>query len=223
MIDTKDGNIFGAKPVLGGPTDRHPDDTTMGWIKRLLNKTGLAAFDTGFNDDMEVYGDKTAKSIYEIERHLHNREKWFGAAAVAVGETHVADRITLLPDPFRVDAGNDKWGDWLQILGSSDTPVEAVNNKFDFHKFLVVDHENNAQDHFLQVATGEYADLPDKVAAEEMTEFGFLTGGGLATAAPIEFLDRRSNKGTKAWVRCWADTQNTSWLDFYHGIHEYIY
>ena len=69
-------------------------------------------------DDQAVNGlsgveDSLAYKVHEIEKHLHNNEKWFGLAGTPAAETHRADRITLLPEPFQVDVGNDTWGSWL--------------------------------------------------------------------------------------------------------------
>ena len=158
---------------------------------------------------------------YETEKHFHNYEKWFGLAGTPAAETHRADRITLKPDPFVVDAGNDTWGSWYQVLGSSDTPVVATNTKFDFHRILVVDWETNAQDYFIQIATGESAGLAAKLTAETFTELGLTTGGGLSEVGPIDIMDRRFTVGEKVWVRTWADGQATSTLSFYIGLHEY--
>ena len=77
-----------------------------------------------------------AYRIHEIERHLHSWERWFAAAAVAVGETHVADRINDSQTPFRLDGGNDTWGSWVQILGSTDLPVIVGRAKYDIHKLV---------------------------------------------------------------------------------------
>lgn len=221
------GNIMGLKPVIGSKSDGigagAGNGTTVELLKRILAQSGLGGYSFGFDGGYDVFNEKSAKSIYELERHFHGYEKWFGAAAAPSGETHVADRITLLPDPFRIDAGNDTWGSWTQLLGSDDTPVKIDHDKYDFHKILIVAHENNAQDHFFQIVSGESEDIPAKLAVEDFTEFGIITGGGLATASPILFQDRRASAGEKQWIRSWADTKNTSWTDIYFGIHEYIY
>jgi hypothetical protein len=161
------------------------------------------------------------KEVVETEKHLHNNEKWFGLAGTPAAETHRADRITLLPDPFQVDAGNDTWGSWLQILGSSDTPVATGKTKFDLHRILVVAHETNNQDYFLQLVSGESAGIAAKLTAEDFTEMGLTTGGGISQVGPLDLLDVRVTAGQKVWVRIWADGQNTSTLSFYFGLHEY--
>jgi hypothetical protein len=83
--------------------------------------------DVAAADGLLGVADSVAYRVADVERHLLNWERWMGLAAVPVGETHRADSITDNPDPFQADAGNDDWGAWLQILGSSDTPVIAGN------------------------------------------------------------------------------------------------
>lgn len=157
----------------------------------------------------------------EIERHLHSNEKFFGLAGTPNAEIHRADRITLKPEPFVANAGNDDWGAWLQIMGSGDTPALAGSVKYDFHEMLFVSHEHNSNVYAVQIVGGESADIAAKVAAEEITEIVFITGGGNTEVGPITIKSRRSAAGVKCWVRVWAKGQNTSTLSFYFGIHEY--
>ena len=227
MSDTKDGNMFGIKPVVGSKSDGvgqgGSNGTIISLLKRLLGSTGLGGFSFGFDGGYDVYNEKSAHEIYEIEHHFHSNEKYFGLAGTPAGETHRADRITLKPNPFIADAGNDDWGAWLQVMGSSDTPVQANMIHFDFHQLLIVDHETNTQDYFMQIVCGEEADIPAKLAAEEFTEFAFVSGGGTSEAGAQEVHGPRYESGDKLWVRIWADGQNTSTLNFYFAMHEYVY
>ena len=94
-----------------------------------------------------------AYRIHEIERHLHSNERWFGAAVVPVGTTHVADRLGVGVVSFQIDAGNNDWGAWIQVLGSNDTPAEAGNVYMDAHRLLVTNTERNAT-YFVQFSAG---------------------------------------------------------------------
>jgi len=164
---------------------------------------------------------KIEQESYEIENHHHNYEKWFGLAGTPDGETHRADRITLKPEPFQVDAGNDDFGSWLQIIGSSDTPVISTNTFFDFRELLIISHERNSTPYVLQFACGESSELAGQLTAETFTEEAMVTGAGNSETGPIIFLNRRVASGSKIWVRIWSKGQNTGTLDFYIGIHEY--
>ena len=99
--------------------------------------------------------DTIYEEVIEIEEHFHTREKWFGLAAVPVGETHRADRVGGATAPFVLTAGNSDFGNWLQILGSSDTPVITAKIKFDAHRVQIVDAERKNAIHVLQLAFGD--------------------------------------------------------------------
>lgn len=159
--------------------------------------------------------------VETTEKHLHNREKWFGPAASADAELHVADRITTVQTSFQADAGDNDWGSWLQVLGSSDTPVRAGMNRFDFHKVIIVSHEHNTTEYDLQIACGESAGLAAKLSSEEFTEFPVVTGGGNSETGPTSFKHIPNDSGEKVWIRIRANGRNTGTLDFKIGIHEY--
>jgi hypothetical protein len=58
-----------------------------------------------------------------IDDHFHNYDVTFGAAAVPVGTTHVADIESVTPFSVTAVAHGAGWGTPVQILGSSDTPT----------------------------------------------------------------------------------------------------
>lgn len=156
--------------------------------------------------------------IKEIERHLHSNERWFGAAITPSGETHVADRIGVGVVAFQIDAGNNTWGNWLQVLGSSDTPADAGKLYFDGHKIEIVAAERT-ETYFIQFSAG--ATAAAGLIALTYTEFIFRPQAVAGKPAPITIQTRRASSGTKLWARCMCPSQNTATLDFYIGIHEY--
>jgi hypothetical protein len=166
-------------------------------------------------DGLGGVADSLAYKVNEIERHHHNDEKIFGLAGTPSGETHVADRITLLPEPFQADAGNNTWGSWLQVMGSSDSPIVGGGAYYDFHEILIVGHEHNTTPYFIQIAGGESAGLAAKISSEDFTETSVITGAGSSETGPILVKSRRAAAGVKCWVRIWAKGQNTGTLDFY--------
>ena len=159
-----------------------------------------------------------AYRVHEIERHLHSNERWFGAAASPSGETHVADRIGQGISSFQIDAGNNDWGSWLQILGSADTPADPGNVFMDFHKILITNSERN-QTYFVQISAG--ATGAAGLTALTYTEVVFQPLSNQIDSAPIVIQSRRFAVGTKVWVRCLCPGQNTATLNFYDAIHEY--
>lgn len=160
-----------------------------------------------------------AYKVHEIERHLHSWERWFAAAAVPVGETHVADRISDSVTPFQLDGGNDTWGSWVQILGSTDLPVIAGRAKFDPHELLITDMQRNNTIHFMQIAFGDSGAAA--LAAMDFTELVVKSSGVTTEAFPVRLQTRRQNVDTKTWARTWSLGQVSGTVDFFYGIHEY--
>ncbi len=62
---------------VGKPTD----ELSPGWPE---NDTASSLF---------AFLKQAIQEAREVEKHIHTHEKWFGDAAVPVGETHVADRL----------------------------------------------------------------------------------------------------------------------------------
>jgi len=164
-------------------------------------------------------GAATLKEVKEIERHFHNYERWFGLSGQQDPAIQVAEPILTCKTPFRIDAGNDTWGNWVQILGINDTPAQAGMLYFDIHRINFTGFETNNSTHGIQIASG--ASGLAALAAGTYTEFILRTGGGNTFIGPIDIMDKRIPVGTKMWIRNWAHGVVTSWLDFYIGLHEY--
>ena len=160
--------------------------------------------------------------LSEMEKHLHNNEKWFGEAAVPDGELHVADRLTTSQVSFRIEVGNDQFGNWFQILGSLDTPVAAGMTKFDLHRLIFTAHTHNTTEYDLQIVCGESAGIAAKLVAEDFTEFPIITGTGVTKVGPEAFMARRCNSGDKVWMRARANGKTSGFPWLKPGIHEYI-
>ena len=155
----------------------------------------------------------------EVERHLHSYERWFGAATAPDGETHVADRIGTTVTAFQADAGNVTWGNWLQVLGSEDTPADVGMATYDPHRIMVVAVETANATHFLQFALG--ASGGAALTAGTYSELVFRPQTVQGQEVIVMIQTRNIAAGTKAWVRVWAVGQNTSTVDFFIGLHEY--
>ena len=148
--------------------------------------------------------------------HFHSREVWFGAAAVPAGETHVADVDSMTA--FVADAANDDWGTWLQVLGSTDTPVDTGMIKYDAHRITLSTVERANTETRVQVGFG--ATGAAGLAANDYTEFVFRVPAN-ARSTPVDIQDVRITSGTKLWVRVWADGADTGTVAFFVGLHEY--
>jgi len=178
-------------------------------------------------DDLATQGllgthNSLAYRVHEIERHFHSYERWFELAATPAAETHRADPAGTGAGIFQIDAGDSSgtptWGAWLQILGSSDTPVTTGNKYFDFHRIEVTATERS----FLYVvqigfgATGAAA-----LTAGSYIEVPFFPVSNVVDSGPVDVNARRVAAGTKAWARCICNGQNTATLNFIFGLHEY--
>ena len=158
---------------------------------------------------------------YETEKHVHNHEKWFGVAAAPAGETNIADRIGPAIAAFALLSGNDLYGNWVQILGSADTPVAAGMTMFDPHRIQVTTTDSTAQ-FVIQVVSGESAGRAAKIAAEDFNEVPYIAATNNADSGIAEVIALRCLSGVKLWARCICIGANAKTINFYFGIHEYI-
>ena len=178
--------------------------------------------DNASADGLLGVSGSVAYTVAEIERHSHHYSRFLVAAAVPSGEAHVADRFGSGGNttPFVIDGGNDTWGPWVQVIGTSDAPIIAGKQKFDFHEVFITSHERNNAAHIIEIASGD--DTPAAaLAAEDVTSFAVQTGGGNSESGSEVFQNRRQDAGCKVWARVWAVGQNTGTLGFYIGLHEY--
>lgn len=179
--------------------------------------------DTSKIDESAVNGlagteNSLAYRVHEVEHHLHSYERFLETAAVPSGETHVADEVGDGGGAFQVDAGSNAWGEWVQVIGSDDTPVQAGNVSFDFHRLEIEATERNAT-YFVQIAFG--ASGAAALAAGDYTVVVFTPQSNLADSGPVTVQAERQDSGTKVWVRCKCPGQDTGTFDFYPGLHEY--
>lgn len=153
----------------------------------------------------------------EIERHIHNLERWLGKSADQSGDNW-AVRETLTP--FQATSGIGDWGAWIKVVGIDDTPIRADMTRFDFHKLLIVD-VGVLTPYIIQFAKGESGDAG--VAAGTFTEFMYLSSSANPSKAgggPISMRTARGYAGIdKVWARVKCATADT--LDFFLGVHEY--
>lgn len=166
----------------------------------------------------EVYYSDMSNIIHEIETHLHSVERWVGVAASPSGETHVADAIGAGISSFQLDAGNNTWGSWVQLLGSGDTPILTGRQKFDPHQLLITAIEHINTVYIIQVGYGESASI---VTDDTFTEITAQLTATAPRGLPLDMQSDRIDSGTKVWARCLAMGQNTGTINFYLGLHEY--
>lgn len=172
------------------------------------------------NNHQGIGNNNSIKNVVDtIQRHNHSPERWLVAAAVPVGETHVADSMSDSSAAFQADGGADTWGAWIQVIGSEDTPVVAGNILFDFHKIFLTANERNDTIYKFQFAFGDSGAAA--WAAGDYTEFPIITQTGITNVDPIRIQSERIDSGAKVWCRVWAVGAATGTIDFYVGLHEY--
>lgn len=183
----------------------------------LNGVTDAMKLDSAATDGLTGVSNSLAYRVHEIERHLHSAGSWFEVAAVPNLTAHAADRIGDGAGAFQIDAGNDDWGTWVQILGSSDTPARTGGAYFDPHQFIVEAAEKAAT-YFIQIGRG--ASGAAALTAGTYTEFIYSATVQKDTGI-IKVQSGRAPAGSLLWARCMAPGEDTATLDFYFGIHEY--
>lgn len=162
--------------------------------------------------------DLILEEVIEMEAHLHSWEREFGLAGTPAGETHRADEVGNGILSFQIDAGDEVWGSWVQVLGSSDTPFEVGKTYFDLDRVVITDNEKIAT-YYIQIAFGETA--AGALTANTYTTVTYkpivVNGKGYT----LHIKSKRVTAGTKVWMRCVAVGINTATLDFIIGLHEY--
>lgn len=186
-----------------------------------LNKSQLKKIDELATLGLLGGRNSLAYRVHEIEKHFHGNEKWFGAAAAASGEVHVADPMAGAIATFDFTSGNSDFGNWVQILGSGDTPTVSGMAYFDLYRLLVT-VTNSTEPYIFQIATGESSELAAKVAAGEFTSAPYVAATNSNDAGIADVMDPRDAAGTKVWARVCCIGQNAKTLSAYFGIHEYI-
>ena len=194
---------------------RYIQETQLG---TLTNTGGTATLGAILGD---MNNEPIYNRLYELERHFHGWERWMCAAAAANAEIHVADRIGTGTSPFTLTSGTSTWGAWVQILGSSDTPVitGAGNVKYDLHRVLALSM-NFVGAYFLQIGFGTSGAAA--VTAETLSSIVLNPASNTDKTVAEPFMCRRQAAGTKAWARIMCPGQDAKTLTLMFGLHEYI-
>jgi len=194
----------------------------IAYVKGILTNLNLVKIETD-KIPAEVIKTSTIQTIVsEIEGHFHNWENCCGLAVTPNAELVRSELMSLYTNthiilPFTIDAGNDNWGSWLQILGSSDTPINISSIKFDLRNFGFSANERSGV-YILQVAFGTSAAQAITDKTYSMFPIAFDTANGRKESS---IFVQDVAVGTKVWVRCLCPNQNTGTISFYFTIHEY--
>lgn len=168
--------------------------------------------------DIDARITNIENAIIEIHDTLHSWERWFQPTKQPDPETHVASPIGAGIGDFQMDAGNNDWGTWIQLLGSTDTPVTVGGEYYEMHRLTVQSTEHD-EPYFIQVGFG--ASGAQSLIDGTYTEVVFTPATNQVDSGPVELHVKRVAAGVKAWARCMCPGQNTALIDFYFGLHEY--
>lgn len=182
------------------------------------------------------YGTSTAQTtilneVEEVERHVHNYERWFGPAAVASGEDHVADPVgevggtpAGVVTSFTLTSGANKtWGAAVQIFGATDAAVVLPTGKqaaFDIHRLQPTGTNSDKKDWFLRVIAGTSAAAG--VTADTYTTIPLFVEDTDKVQTPVELITEHETAGTKMWVQLLYLADNTQkTVDLQFAAHGY--
>lgn len=157
------------------------------------------------------------QETYEIEHHLHNRERWFGKSADQSGNNW-GTQASLTP--YRAISGNNDFGqdggDYAKVIGTDDTPAITGMAIFDAHRILIT-ASSKSTDWILRIIYG----ASTMVAEEALGNYSDVMVQEARKGAPIDIIMPRCACVTrKLWVRAKNVTDNAT-IDFFIGIHEY--
>jgi len=178
-----------------------------------------AKIDDAATDGLAGFNNSLAYRVNEIERHLHNVERWWGAVAVPSETNAIEANVNR---PFVAASGANTWGAAISILGTADNPVLATDINFDIHRLLITDLDNNITPWRLRIIWGTGTSAA-AIAAGQWSEIMIESNavpGNRAGGSPVEVIMRRVAVGWKLWAQAWNVT-NALELSFFWGAHGY--
>ena len=167
--------------------------------------------------------DTTLAETEIVEEHFHNVEYWFGSDVTydgAVSPTSAGSRASMIP--YTITSGNDDYGDWVPLLGSTDTPIKTGYTQYDAHRISLVGVETRQVTHRLQFVCGDTASDADAcVVISDVSELIITPYDIKAQDRISHLIDTRSTAGDPFWCRSWVAGMNGDNLQLFLGIHEY--
>ncbi len=164
------------------------------------------------------YTSDASREVRQIERHIHSREIWFGLATSPDAELHRADENEATP--FTIDAGNNDFGTAIQVLGSTDTPIQTGMTIFDPGAMFFETAQHNTQEYFIRFICGETAAAG--ITANIYSTHMIRSKTGVFTDTEIELRQLRCPTGSKIWIQVKAPGQTSSEITVHFAIHEYL-
>lgn len=196
-------------------TDLLPDAGALTTIVNETNKVDLVA-----TSGLAGVVNSLAYRVHEIEKHLHSRGRYWGAVAVP-DETNAIE--ANVGRPFVAISGADAWGAAIPICGTGDVPAVAGLVKFDAHRLLITDLDDDTSPWRIRFIYGAGTSA-DAITAGQWSEEMIITNatpGNRAGGTPLDFQMPRIDVGSKMWAQVWNDSNNEE-LSFFWGAHGYV-
>jgi len=214
MVQAEAVAILALVTAIDAVTALLPD---AGALTSILDETNK--IDEAATDGLVGVGNSLAYRVHEIEKHLHSRGRYWGALA-APDETNAIE--ANVNRPFVAVSGNNTWGTAIPICGVDDVPVPTGLVKFDAHRLLVTDLDDDTTPWRIRFIYGtgtSAAAISAEQWSEEMIESNAVPGNR-AGGTPLDFQMPRVDVGSKMWCQVWNDTDLEE-LSFFWGAHGY--
>ena len=225
-IDGETGDIAAIKAV----TDALPDAgaltvpvadaaTNVNWGDVIGNKEDIASTTADVASLMALIR-KTLEEALELARHVHGRNRWWGAVAVP-DETNAID--ANVNRPFAATSGANTWGAAIPICGTSDNPAPlGTDTKFDANEVLITDLDDDTSPWRLRFIWG-MGNSADAITANDWSEVRVQSNavpGNRAGGSPAKKMMPRIDVGSKMWAQSWNETVGEI-LSFFYDAHGY--
>jgi len=188
-------------------------------------------------DGLIGVNNSLAYKVHEIEKHLHNREFWYGQSASPVQGVTAGEKG--IGTPFVTSSVNtgDGFGAWIPILGNTDLPSDTGSGTafFDANRMEITDvTDGDKLPHFIQLgwstlsaASTDIEAGADAITNKQISGFIFVPEKD-GKSSPISFMMPRIAVGTRLLMRYKVHNRNTPFalvagtnLHFFLGLHEY--
>lgn len=186
--------------------------TALSAVKAIID---IIAIDTGTTIPAQLSAFSTCSEI--IKNYLYTWERGFEKSATPNGEIHVAVPLGAGVGAFRINAGNNDWGNWGLLIGSGDTPFEAGKTVFHVNQISISAAQRTAT-YFIQLGFGETG--AEALSAKTYADIIFTPQTVQGKPEALTVITKRVPSGTKVWARTKCPGQNLGTLDLYPKFHE---
>jgi len=180
---------------------RHVDQSMVVTVRNDISK-----IDSEASDGLLGADNSLAYRTEEIEKHLHNRERWYGMDGGGLAEE---DNTT----PWSIASGAP--ADTFSALTQLATPDTFPQVKFDIHRVFISNVATNNNTYLVRFACG-----PTQATATTITTFPYRVATA-AQIAPVDVIFSRQLVSMGLWASVRSSTAGSA-IDFVIGCHTYV-